>query len=159
LNPTQLLLLVFVVETCINAYIATDHLPKKFNYYIAIIVTFASHHLITSIPITHWIWISSQAKPISVEYRKSHVHFFGSRVSGKVASRHPHSDLILQRIFKICKGKKFPTHFFIFFYLITIYKPKSDEQVGLLRSRRSFRHKGWPNWLMYRPLWLTSYDI
>ena len=30
LNPTQHLLLVFVVVTCINAYIVTDHLPKKF---------------------------------------------------------------------------------------------------------------------------------
>ena len=48
---------------------------------------------------------------------------------------------------KFIKGKYF-WRLFQFLYFKTICWPKSDEQVWLLRSRRSFRHQDRPNWLM-----------
>ena len=48
---------------------------------------------------------------------------------------------------KSIKGKNFQ-HVFQFLYFETICYAKSDEEVWLLRSRRSFRHQDRPNWLM-----------
>jgi hypothetical protein len=48
---------------------------------------------------------------------------------------------------KSLKGKYFQ-HIFQFFLLWNNFYAKSDWEVWLLRSRRSFRHQDRPNWLM-----------
>ena len=49
--------------------------------------------------------------------------------------------------FKIHKGKN-DFFYFQFIYFKTIFKPKSDQCVELLRSRRFFRDQDRPYWLM-----------
>ena len=46
---------------------------------------------------------------------------------------------------KFIRGKNFRS-IFQFFYVKTFFHPKLNQQVGLLRSRRFFRHQDWPNW-------------
>ena len=64
----------------------------------------------------------------------------------------------IQRILKMYKWKKLPTHFSILFFWNN-FVAKSDQQVWLLWSRRLFRHQDKP----YRPMScldvICAYDI